>query len=61
MNSNSTSNAQFRRFSLNSNIIADLSVGDYIEAFAYASATSPYVSGNDVDARSFFGAYRIGT
>ena len=61
MNSNSTSNAQFRRFSLNSNIIADLSVGDYIEAFAYASATSPYVSGDDVDARSFFGAYRIGT
>jgi hypothetical protein len=60
MNSNSTSNAQFRRFSLNSNIIADLSVGDYIEAFAYASATSPYMSGDDVEARSFFGAYRIG-
>ena len=60
MNSNSTANAQFRRFSLSSHIIADLGVGDYIEAFAYVSATSPYISGDDVEARSFFGAYRIG-
>jgi len=60
MNSNGTSNASFRRFSLNSNIIADLSAGDYIEAFAYISATSPFIDGNGPEARSFFGAYRIG-
>jgi hypothetical protein len=60
MNSNSTANAQFRRFPASSCIIADLNVGDYIEAFAYVSATSPFIDTDDVEARSFFGAYRIG-
>ena len=60
MNTNSTSNAQFRRFPANSCTIADLNVGDYIEAFAYVSATSPFIDSDSTEARSFFGAYRIG-
>ena len=58
MNSNSTSNAQFRRFPLSSYIIEDLSVGDYIEAFAYMVGTDPRIFGAST---SFFGAYRIGS
>jgi hypothetical protein len=61
MNTNSTSNAAFRRFQVNSSTIENLNAGDYIEAFAYISATSPFINGDDVEARSFFGAYRIGS
>ena len=61
MNSNGTSNAAFRRFQVNSSTIENLNAGDYIEAFAYISATSPFINGDDVETRSFFGAYRIGT
>jgi hypothetical protein len=60
MNSNGTSNAAFRRFQVNSSTIENLNAGDYIEAFAYISATSPFINGDDVETRSFFGAYRIG-
>ena len=56
MNSNSTANAQFRRFPLSSYIIIDLNDGDYIEAFAYIVGTSPYIVGAST---SFFGAYKL--
>ena len=42
-NTNGASNAKFRVFQVIASAILDLSVGDYVEAYAYIVGTSPVV------------------
>jgi hypothetical protein len=58
LNSNSTSNAQFRGVGLTVDAILDLSVGDYIEVFGNIYGTSPIISAEG-QKEVYFGGYRI--
>ena len=58
-NTNGASNAKFRVFQVIASAILDLSVGDYVEAYAYIVGTSPVVQAQTAN-RSYFEGYRIG-
>ena len=58
MNSNSTANAQFRRFQVIASATLDLSVADYVEAYAYINGTSPFVQAGTGN-RSHFEGYKL--
>jgi len=57
-NSNSTANAQFRVYQVITSATLDLSVGDYIEAYAYINGTSPFVQA-ETGNRSHFEGYKL--
>jgi len=59
-NTNGASNAKFRVFQVIASAILDLSVGDYVEAYAYIVGTSPVVQAQTAN-RSYFEGYRIGS
>ena len=58
VNSNSTSNAQFRGFGVSVSATLDLSVGDYIEVFGNIYGTSPLISAEG-QKEVFFGGFKI--